>query len=141
MCIVVQGCDPASARMEALLRGLDGGDGNPNMASANAVPASTLDGDSEQGNGSESVSEASDGASSTAASRGEASTQGVSPALSGVALLGPVRLEALLLRLLQSGLPTKEVAKEASRLVPGLGRKEAYAAALKLSQRQKLPRT
>jgi hypothetical protein len=36
-------------------------------------------------------------------------------------------------RLLKTGLSTKEAAKEASKLVPGLSKKEAYSAALKLN--------
>ena len=140
MCIVVQGCDPASTRMAELLRGLagDGSDGDPSTATSTAsTTASASDNSSEPGGGGSGFMAEAGRVASSAASQGEAFTQGGSAVLSGAALLGPARLEALLLRLLQSGLPTKEVAKEASRLVPGLGRKEAYAAALKLSQRQK----
>eukprot|EP00955_Chlamydomonas_euryale_P058879 357233-Chlamydomonas_euryale.AAC.7 len=42
-------------------------------------------------------------------------------------------LDTLLRRLLQSGMPTKAAAKEAARLIPGQGRKEAYARALQLA--------
>jgi len=39
---------------------------------------------------------------------------------------------------MKGGLSTKEAAKEAARLVPGLARKEAYALAIKLSSGSKI---
>ncbi|KAG1656729.1 hypothetical protein FOA52_011605 [Chlamydomonas sp. UWO 241] len=46
-------------------------------------------------------------------------------------------LEALLRRLLGQGLSTKGAAREAARLIPGQGRKEAYSLALTLAEQAK----
>ena len=53
---------------------------------------------------------------------------------------GPVGLDDLMKRLLDSGLGTREAAKEAAKLIEGLNRKEAYAAALRLSKKKTSPR-
>ena len=65
------------------------------------------------------------------------SSSGQEAASGAVAALGSSQLQTLLLRLIRGGLSTKGAAKEAARLVPGLGRKEAYAMALELASASK----
>jgi hypothetical protein len=48
-------------------------------------------------------------------------------------------VESLLRRLMQSGLPTKAAAKEVSRLIPGVSRKQAYALALQMEVAKSKP--
>ena len=65
------------------------------------------------------------------------SSSGQEAASGAVTALGSTQLQTLLLRLIRGGLSTKGAAKEAARLVPGLGRKEAYAMALELASASK----
>lgn len=52
----------------------------------------------------------------------------------GEGIEGTGGLDVLLAKLLDSGMGTREAAKEAAKLISGLSRKEAYAAALRLSK-------
>ncbi len=124
---MVQGCDLAAERFAELLEGLPGreeedhaeGGGWGTEQDDRAGPTASHQEEEDRDEGA-------------ARSGNQSSSSSSSPLPSPSEQLGTGGLHSLMSRLLAQGLPSKAAAKEAAKLVPGLSRKEAYAAALRL---------